>query len=169
MTQSLQSVREIVRNLRPYHLERIGLTAALKAMLGNVIQSSPVKFEISVDQIDGLLADGTKEREVNFFRVVQESVNNVIKHSSANNASVTVKREVGRIVAIIHDDGKGFDYASAQQDGLRAGLGLSSMRERAGMLGGTLTVSSGNEIGTTVTLTINLADGKKTENRNEVK
>jgi signal transduction histidine kinase/ligand-binding sensor domain-containing protein len=168
-TQSLQNVRAIVRNLRPYHLGRIGLTAALKAMLDNVIQSSPIRFEISVDQIDGFLADGTKEREVNFFRIVQESVNNIIKHSAAENASVTVKREAGRIVAIIHDDGKGFDFPSAQENGLKVGLGLSSMSERAGMLGGSLTVSSGTEIGTTVTLTVDLVEGNRAENKNEIK
>ena len=169
VTQSLQNVREIVRNLRPYHLERIGLTAALKAMLDNIIRSTPIRFEISVDQIDGLLADRTREREVNFFRIVQESVNNIIKHSAAKNATVTVKREAGRIVAIIRDDGNGFDYPSYQENGLKAGLGLSSMTERAGMLGGTLTVTSGNEIGTTVTLTIDLAEGKRSENNNETK
>ncbi len=169
VTQSLQNVRQIVRNLRPYHLERIGLTAALKAMLDNIIRSTPIRFEISVDQIDGLLADRTREREVNFFRIVQESVNNIIKHSAAKNATVTVKREAGRIVAIIRDDGNGFDYPSYQENGLKAGLGLSSMTERAGMLGGTLTVTSGNEIGTTVTLTIDLAEGKRSENNNETK
>ncbi len=154
VTQSLQNVREIVRNLRPYYLDRIGLTGALNAMLASVGESSSIRFDVSIDNIDGMPGDGSKESEASFFRIVQESVNNLVKHSGARNASVAVRKHTDEVVAIIHDDGKGFDYAATQGGSSQSGLGLSSMIERAGMLGGHLEISSGQGSGTTITLTV---------------
>ncbi len=159
VTQSLQNVRQIVRNLRPYYLDRIGLTGALKAMLGSVAESSSIKFDVSIHDIDGMPGDGSKESETSFFRIIQESVNNLVKHSGARNASVAVRKHPDEVVAIVHDDGKGFDYASMQGGTAQAGLGLSSMIERASMLGGHLEISSGKGIGTTVTLTVPVNPG----------
>lgn len=173
VTQSLQNVREIVRNLRPYQLERIGLTGSLKSMLDSVGSISTksghapyIKLEVSLENIDGLLSDHSREREMSFFRIVQESVNNVMKHSGAASASVTVKRESGRIIATIHDDGKGFDYDTELINRQRAGFGLSGMKERTRILGGSLTVVSGIGKGTTVTLVVPVDE---TQNqRNEI-
>lgn len=154
VTQSLQDVRGIVRNLRPYHLERIGLTGALKAMLESVTQSARIHFDVSVENIDGMIADGSKESETSFFRIVQECVNNLLKHSEARNASVIISRSGMKITAVISDDGRGFDYDSVHEGGSNAGLGLSSMSERARMIGGTLSIQSQMGRGTTVTLIV---------------
>lgn len=154
VTQSLQNVRGIVKNLRPYHLERIGLTSALKVMLESMKEALPFNFKFSIQNIDGLVADGSNESETSFFRILQESLNNVVKHSGAGNVSVTIAVRQDNVVAVVKDDGKGFVIDSSNSANRREGLGLSSMSERASMLGGTLKTESAPGEGTTITLVV---------------
>jgi len=161
VTQSLQNVRQISRNLRPYHLDRVGLTGAIKSMLETVAQTSAITFDIRVDTIDSLFTGGGKEIEVNLYRVVQESLNNILKHSEAKHADVHIEKLDGRIAIRIHDDGKGFDPSAVHAPDSKAGLGLSGINERIGMLGGAYTIDSSPGAGTTVTVSIPLS-GKAT-------
>jgi len=92
------------------------------------------------------------EAEITLYRIVQESINNVIKHASATELAVTLERDERAVRARIHDNGRGFDVAAAQR--APGGMGLAGMRERAAMLGATLEVLSASGPGTTVTVTI---------------
>jgi ligand-binding sensor domain-containing protein/signal transduction histidine kinase len=145
-SQSIEEVREIAYNLHPYQLDRLGLTKAIEAMLRKVSEASGLEISTSIEALDGILS---KESEINLFRVVQESVNNIVKHSGATEASVTIQKRPPLVRVEVSDNGKGFvpdssDGASAQ------GLGLKGIRERARILDGRCTVKSVPHEGTTI-------------------
>ena len=88
-------------------------------------------------------------QEINVFRIVQESLNNIIKHSGASKASITVKKNDDRIELLIEDNGKGI-----KENYNRTGSGLTGMKERAFMLGGKLEITPRPGGGTKVYLEI---------------
>jgi two-component system sensor histidine kinase NreB len=93
--------------------------------------------------------------EIAFYRIVQEALNNVIRHAQAKRVDVVLERRDDRLVLIIEDDGKGFDPQTVIEKGDR--LGLFGMRERAEMLGGNLIIESRPGKGTT--LVVEVPDG----------
>ncbi len=155
-SHAIEDCREISHNLRPHQLDFIGLTEALRAMINKVANSSGLQIETQLDDLTGALP---KEVEINLYRIVQESLNNVVKHARARRVKIAVQKELvsanGRApqtLVRIEDDGRGFDPA-ALANGKR-GLGLSSITERARMLGGEVLIDSTPGRGTTVTVTI---------------
>lgn len=151
---ALSEVREIAHNLRPPQLERLGLTSTIKEMVQHVSNSSDIEFIAEIDNIDGLLS---KESEINFFRVVQECMNNVLKHSAATKAWVSIKRTANGAWITCKDNGKGFDPGSRS---FRSGMGLSSVAERVRMIGGKYTIESALRKGATVKVVIEPQKGK---------
>jgi signal transduction histidine kinase len=148
-SQAITEVKEISYNLRPYQLDRLGLSRAIKALLTGIADSSDIKFEISIDDLGGLFS---KEAEINLYRIIQEGVNNIIKHSAATEARITIKRETTGAVVTIHDNGKGFVPNRAEsKDG---GFGMIGMSERVRMLGGRHIIQSVPGQGTTITIYI---------------
>ncbi len=145
-------VRRISRNLRPVQLERAGITRTMKDMLYNLSSASAIKFETEIEPIDGVFAP---EQEICLYRVVQEGVNNILKHSGAVSARVRVGRKNGEVRVEIRDDGRGFDSGTpGAGHGSKDGFGMQGLRERIGMLGGTLRVESGAGAGTVLTIAI---------------
>jgi signal transduction histidine kinase len=142
---ALDEVREIAHNLRPYQLERLGLTNALEYMLKR-LKKAPIVFSASIENVDGRLS---KESEINFYRIVQECVSNIMKHSDATNAWLTIKANGNSVDLLCRDDGKGFDLAAAKNSP-HSGLGLNGMEERARILGAELRIESSSGNGTTV-------------------
>jgi signal transduction histidine kinase/ligand-binding sensor domain-containing protein len=154
-SHALGEVREISYNLRPHQLDRLGLTKAVEALVKKAASASPITFSSEIDDIDGVFP---KEAEINFYRVAQESVNNVVKHSAATDASVTVRRDDGRIALTVRDNGKGFVPETIQRDPSAGGLGLVGISERATLLGGHATIQSAPGRGTTIGMSIDLRD-----------
>lgn len=150
-SQALGQVREISYNLRPYQLDRLGLTKAVEAIVKKASAASPICFTARIDGIDGLFP---KEFEINFYRIVQECVNNVIKHSRATEASIMVQRRNGSILLTISDDGQGFAPDAASPDHLHGGFGLIGISERARLLGGKSIIQSAPGQGTTISIEI---------------
>ncbi len=146
VSQVLAEVREISYNLRPYHLDQLGLTGALKSILSRVSSSSNIEFDEDFDDLNNLFP---KEQEINIFRIVQEAVNNIIKHSHATKAMIKIKREKDRVIFSISDNGIGFDKN-------RAGFGLTGMAERIRVLRGSFEITSGPGGGTIITVNIPL-------------
>lgn len=158
-SQAISEVREIAYNLRPYLLDRLGLTKALKSMLHKVADSGQMKLTADIDDLDGLFSN---EAEMSIYRIIQESLNNILKHSGATEATVAVKKSERAVQIKIQDNGKGF-ASSAPNDGenSRRGFGLLGMSERVKMLGGTLSIQSDWMKGTTIV--INLETGSDIE------
>lgn len=131
-TQALEEVREITNNLRPQLLDRLGLTKAINSMLKKV--SDVIEIEIEIDLIDNIF---NESEEISVYRIVQESVNNIIKHSNASDAIVRIKRDESKVLITIEDNGKGFDVLN-----VKSGLGLVGLKERAQLLNGEFVIDS---------------------------
>lgn len=149
-TLAIDEVREIAHNLRPYQLERLGLTNTLEYMLKNISASSTINFEYEVAPIDGFL---TKNDEIVFYRVVQETVNNVVKHSEAKNAKIVIGVRDNVLGFRCADDGRGFDVESTRVS-VDSGLGLDGIDERVKSLSGLCRFESENAKGTVVQVSI---------------
>ncbi len=147
VSDALIEVRSIAYNLRPLHIERLGLTATIEEMIEEIHDTSGITINYDIEPIDGVFAN---ENEINFYRIVQECLNNIVKHSKATKANVEVFRENSKIILTIKDDGKGFEA-----DKIKPGLGLKGMAERAKILGGTYSIDSEIGKGTTVLIEIN--------------
>jgi signal transduction histidine kinase len=152
-SQTLDEARRIAYNLRPYQLDRFGLTEAIRYMLEETSRTSSIDCDCTVDEIEGLFP---KESEINIYRIVQESVNNIMKHSGATQAWVKVRRIDAEVILEIRDNGKGLDPA----DGIgelpqeRNGLGLLGIRERVKLLAGTFSIHSVPARGTKIIISI---------------
>ncbi len=104
-SEALREVREISYALRPYQLDYLGLKDALRALIKKVQDSSETVFTYQLDDVNDLLL---KDSQIHLYRIVQECLNNIVKHARAACAEVTVTRDGNRVRLQIHDDGVGF-------------------------------------------------------------
>ena len=151
-SQAIDEVREIIYDLRPYQLDKIGLAETIRYMIEKVAAASNVAFHTEIGDVDGLLSH---DSEIILYRIVQECVSNVIKHSQATMARVTMERAGQSVILTIEDDGRGF-VPEAVVSGSRCGMGLTGISERARMLGGKQTIHSTPGIGTRVIVSIDI-------------
>jgi len=142
VSDAISETRNLAHNLRPAHIEQVGLTASLQELIREVSQSSHVRFERRVENVDGIF---NPDAATNIYRIAQEALNNLIKHARAQQAVITVERDLHSVRIRIADDGVGFHptLATAQR-----GLGLTSITERVRMLGGHLDIQSSPGNGT---------------------
>lgn len=148
---SINEVRQIAHNLHPYQLEHLGLKTALETMLEKASETSTIKFSTEIDDVDDTLS---KETEISFYRVVQESLNNILKHSEASEAEIKILRNNGNINLLIRDNGKGFEDVEIAKN--KRGLGLAGITERAKMMNALCDIHSAEGKGTTVSLMLNV-------------
>ena len=131
-------------------LDDLGLAAALEWQGREVSRRSEI--EVSVDS-ESVPEDLPDEHKIYIYRLVQEALNNAVRHSGARNAKVDVEHLAKSIVVRVTDDGRGFD------PGRTRGMGILGMEERVKRLGGTLRVESQPEKGTTVTAEFPIPSG----------
>ena len=148
--QTLKEMRLMIYELRPRVLEQKGLVGALQQRLDAV--------EASVGMNAALVVDGeialSPRAEMTVYRIVQEALNNALKHAAATSITVSIRNSADQIEVQVVDNGVGFDPADPAR---KAGLGLTSMRERADELGATLQIRSILGAGTGVSVLIHLA------------
>ena len=146
--QSLGEVREIAYNLRPFQIDRLGLTSAIESLVAKV-DTPDLRFVAQLDNIDKLLPP---EMEINLYRIVQEGINNIIKHSAATKALISIKRSQGLIEVAIEDNGRGFDtnVPRSGESSNGSGFGLIGITERARILGGVPVIQSAAGQGTRI-------------------
>jgi signal transduction histidine kinase len=157
-TQAIDETKEIAYNLRPYQLDRLGLTGSIEEMVKKISDSRKHKltFHTRIDDIDGIFP---KDAELNIYRIIQESVNNLVKHSEATEAEVIIKNNLSGVEIAVKDNGKGFTIKSSESnEPVERGFGLVSITERTRILGGKLTVQSKKGEGTTITAKLELED-----------
>jgi signal transduction histidine kinase/ligand-binding sensor domain-containing protein len=150
-SHTLEEIREISRNLRPYQLDHLGLTKALQTMITGVSESSAMPIQIDLDSIDGLLE---RSLEIHFYRVVQELLNNLVKHSHAATARISAKRLTQKIRLTVEDDGCGFRMEGLDTPSPPQGLGLTGVAERVRLLGGNWHCESRPAAGTRWTIEV---------------
>jgi signal transduction histidine kinase/ligand-binding sensor domain-containing protein len=157
-SQAIEEVREISYNLRPYQLDDLGLTRAIEFIIAKVAASSKIEFTSTIDSIDGLFSP---EAEINIYRMVQESLNNIVKHSGASTAKIVVERNNHQVDIKIQDNGRGFNPDKTNNSERRGGFGLKGIAERARMLGARVVIQSAAGQGTTVALNLEAQNGRR--------
>lgn len=142
-SHALTNARAITSNLRPPELDRLGLTAALEAMVEAYSMHSEVELTARIENANGLWS---ADQEIHVYRLVQESLNNALKHASPRHIQVSVSVKGPEVLIVVEDDGCGFDphEPSAQ----RSGIGLPGLRERVRILSGVMELSSTRGKGT---------------------
>ncbi len=150
VSETIQEVREISHNLSPQHLEQLGLTSTLETVIENIERACEIEFTVDIQDIDNLLP---QESEILVYRIVQESLNNIIKHSQADTAEVAIHKQAGLISIRISDNGVGYSHSGSATT---RGIGISGMQERAQLLQGEISIKSGEKSGTVVHLNIEL-------------
>jgi PAS domain S-box-containing protein len=141
---TLQEMRSLIYELRPFFLEDNGLVPTLRHLLGRLRRPDRPELMLSVSGERRLSA----ELEQGLFRIAQEALNNAIKHSGARSIMVKLTMDDARITLCVIDDGRGFDPVSPSLD--RRAFGLIAMRERAELLGATCEVVSRPGAGTEI-------------------
>ncbi len=152
--RAIEEARAISYNLRPFQLERFGLTKTLQAIVQQASKTSGIRFEIEIDEIDGLLS---KDGQINLYRIVQEILSNIIKHSRATEARLTIRRDEAVLRLLAQDNGQGIvdaDRYSPQTPAQAGGFGLIGMAERARILGGSFACNSTPGAGMTISITL---------------
>jgi PAS domain S-box-containing protein len=157
---SIVEVREIAHNLRPYELDRLGLVAAIESMIERVSDSTAIKLSANLERIEGLLSP---EAETSVYRIVQEGLNNVIKHSNATAARIEIKKIGNRLAITVEDNGAGMPAhvtaANGNSGNNGKGFGLVGIAERVRVLGGSLAIDSRPARGTAIKIGLELTNG----------
>jgi signal transduction histidine kinase len=151
--EAIDEVKEIIYDLRPIQLDRLGLTGAIRDISEKVAAVNGLRLFEEVEDIDNIFP---KPGENSVYRIVQEALNNVVKHSKAGEVRVQVSRGRSEVSLIIRDDGAGFEPNAPGVSRGRIGFGLLGMSERAKLLGGRTTVESAQGEGTKVTVVLPL-------------
>jgi len=147
----IEKLRMLITELRPAALDELGLQPAIESLASRVaaVEGLEVETEVSLGGEGERLAP---ELETAVYRLVQEALTNVVKHAGANRVTIEIVAADGHVEVIIADDGAGFDTEAP-----REGFGITGMRERVGLVDGTLAIASGPGEGTTVRATLQRA------------
>jgi PAS domain S-box-containing protein len=155
--QVIENVHRLTKDLSPHVLEDLGLTAALRWLIGNFTRSYGIDVTFNLIEVDHLFPGNG---QIIVYRMIQEALNNIGKHSGAKHISVSTENHIGEISFWVEDDGKGFDvFKVFSKNPSEKGLGLVTMNERARMLGGSFHLWSEEGKGTRIRLSIPLNKG----------
>jgi signal transduction histidine kinase len=147
---ALQDVRRLAVELRPAVLDDFGLVPALERLVEGFAEQSQIRVDFHSALGELRLPP---EVESTLYRVVQESLTNIVKHADAHNISVSLARRESTVAAVIEDDGAGFDQRAVREES----VGLIGMRERLALLDGRLEIESRPGAGTTVVAEVPLS------------
>ncbi len=148
LDSTLDDVRELAHNLKPLNIDELGLETVVKSMCSNVAREGGYKYQLQFPEQPFNLP---KDIEVCIFRVIQESLNNMIRHAKASSFNVNLFFEETDLVLFISDDGIGFKPKKLLNDKyISDGLGMMNMQENVEKLKGTFQVDSSNNKGTII-------------------
>ncbi len=155
-SRAVENVRTIAYNLSPYHLDQLGLVESIKSMAQRLEGLADVCVTLDISALDRV---NEKMMAIHLYRIVQECLSNIVKHSAALEASITAEQRGHSLVLIIRDNGRGFRDSSKPAG--RNGFGLVGISERVKMLHGTLDIASSPGNGTSLKITIPFSDSVK--------
>ena len=150
-SDTLQEVRNISYNLHPYQLEQLGLTKAIESILKSVSDAGKINFRADIDKIDSVFH---QQSEINIYRVIQECMNNILKHSSASEVDISIKKKDNILSIHVFDNGKGFISEDHQNIKEGRGIGLMGISERVKLLDGKFDIESSYGKGTRIQIDI---------------
>src|SRR5690606_28400417 len=140
---TIEEVRTISRDLHPFQLQELGITKAIEYTINLIDENTALFISAEIDNIDNIFS---KEDEVNIYRIIQESLSNILKHAHAEAGKVSVKKFTNNILISVRDNGIGFDFPEKYQD--VKSLGLKTLMERTKFLKGQMKVTSKKDTGT---------------------
>lgn len=146
--EACKDVRDIARNLKPNALEKMGLNAALKDLINRYTIRGTMDISLHTNEIDGLLSEDAR---LHVYRIVQELLNNALKHANATEIDVQLNRNDEELFVMVEDNGRGFDLDTAKR-----GLGLGNLNSRVNLLKGEMQIDSAPNRGTSVIVHIPL-------------
>lgn len=151
--ESMQDVRKIIYNLRPMSLDDLGLIPTLQRYIMTFQEDSGISVSFKPR---GVFDDIKPVISLTVFRIVQEAISNIKKHSNAENVAVNLEFTPKELMLYIYDDGKGFnvEVLKTRNEDMNSGFGLFSMRERVELLSGDFNISSSPGKGTRINITI---------------
>jgi PAS domain S-box-containing protein len=142
MDRAIQQVRTISHLLHPPLLDEVGLVSALRWYLEGLSERSGIEIQLEVEPAD--LGRLKPDLETAIFRIIQEALTNMFRHSGARNGRVSVNEKEGHVVVRVCDDGKGLDEQVIQLRPESVGVGIGGMRQRVSELGGRLRLANAN-------------------------
>lgn len=160
---SLQDVRKIIFELRPMVLDDLGIIPALKRYIADFQEKNDISVDFKSTANTRVRMSGTLEIAV--FRIIQEALNNVSKHSHAQSVSVHVEQVESVINIRVKDDGQGFKWEQAMDPGKTDSYGLLGMRERVELLEGEFKINTSPGQGTDIFVRIPIKEGNEKEIR----
>lgn len=154
---ALDNLRRLIQDLRPDVLDQLGLLPAIRSLVSTRLTEQGIKTSVSFNGVEESEELPSAVQTV-LFRVIQEAINNVLRHANATAVEVDLTRNDGHLSAVVVDNGSGFEVTDvlAQDDS----WGLKGMKERVGMAGGELNIESGPGVGTRVSITIPVQGGR---------
>ncbi|MFT4682218.1 MAG: two-component system NarL family sensor kinase [Flavobacteriales bacterium] len=144
-----KEVRRIAHNMMPEVLMNYGLESALRDFVESVNQNSSLDFDLQLSNLKAF--DQTQELMI--YRIVQELINNVVKHANAKSVLIQLMQADDTLSITVEDDGCGFNVDLAMK---KSGLGMSNLKARVEYLGGTLNIDSSENSGTSVFIEVPL-------------
>jgi signal transduction histidine kinase len=162
--ETLRELQRIISDLRPSHLDDLGLAAALRWYAGRLQELTPLSIRVDILGEERSLDEAIR---ITIFRVIQEALNNIVKHADASHVDLTLEFRESAARIRVRDNGCGFnlDLVRFNQVG-RSSLGLAGMEERAALLGGTLSIQSRPGYGTEVEAVIPYSMNGEVKNGN---
>lgn len=145
VADTIQDIRNISYSLRPYQMDMMGLTQSIESLAEEVGDAANIVMDAGIDNIDHLFSP---ENEMNVYRIVQELLNNMVKHAQATRCTLRIHRAVWLIRIVVTDDGVGFGNKNEN------GFGLLSIRERVQIMGGQFIIHP--DAGAGAALTVNI-------------
>ncbi|MBN9392291.1 MAG: HAMP domain-containing protein [Chloroflexi bacterium] len=158
---TLDDVHALALQLRPSMLDDLGLPEALKRYVLDYQKRYPIHIDLAITGLETQRLPA--EIETALYRIAQEALTNIVRHAGAENASVFIERRAERVLAVIEDDGIGFDPSAIDKQ--TGHLGLYGIRERAELLSGQLVIESESGQGTSLYIEIPLPGGGRERKR----
>lgn len=153
VADTIQEIRNISYSLRPYQMDMMGLTQSIQSLADETGDAANIVMETGIDNIDHLFSP---ENEMNVYRIVQELLNNMVKHAGATRCHLRVHRAVWLIKIIVTDDGVGFTGKNEH------GFGLLGIRERVQIMGGQFIIHPDEGAGAALTVNIPISYHERT-------
>lgn len=141
-------LRRVAHNMMPEVLMKVGLTEALRDLCNNISSGKLLNVTLQTFGMEKRLGSST---EIMLYRIIQELVNNIIKHAHATEAIIQINRDGNRLSLTIEDNGVGFNTKEADE---KRSMGMATVKSRVAYLNGRLTIDSSKDIGTTVMVDI---------------
>jgi signal transduction histidine kinase len=154
----IENVRRLSRDLSPSIIEDLGLSAAIQWLISDFTKHNNIKISMDIEDINNFFP---LEKQIVIYRIFQEILTNIGKHSQADRVETCIKKKEGLVSFVAEDNGKGFDMTEAlAKHSNEKGMGLAAMQERALMLGSSLHILTGKGKGTKVSFTIPIEAGE---------